>query len=126
MDIDFFKSVNDNYGHEAGDEVLKIVSSIMKETVRKTDFVGRWGGEEFVIILPLTDTQGAYDLSEKIRKNIENEKIIYNNETIRITITGGISCSCEGNNVADYIREADNALLKGKFSGRNMVIKAGC
>lgn len=126
LDIDFFKSVNDNYGHEAGDDVLKTVSSIMKNTVRKTDFVGRWGGEEFVIILPFTDTEGAYDLAEKVRKNIENERFIYNNQILKLTITGGISCSCEGNNIADYIRKADNALLKGKSSGRNIVIKAGC
>ena len=126
FDIDFFKSVNDNYGHEAGDNVLKTVSSIMIDTVRNTDFVGRWGGEEFLIILPFTDTDGAYKLAEKVRKNIENERFIYNNQILKLTITGGISCSCEGNNVADYIRSADDALLQGKDLGRNIVIKAGC
>lgn len=126
FDIDFFKSVNDNYGHEAGDNVLKNVSTIMRSTVRNTDFVGRWGGEEFLIILPFTDTGGAYELAEKVRKNIENEKFIYNNQILKLTITGGISCSCEGTNVADYIRSADNALLRGKNLGRNIVIKAGC
>lgn len=126
FDIDFFKSVNDNYGHEAGDNVLKNVSTIMRSTVRNTDFVGRWGGEEFLMILPFTDTGGAYELAEKVRKNIENEKFIYNNQILKLTITGGISCSCEENNVADYIRSADNALLRGKNLGRNIVIKAGC
>lgn len=126
LDIDYFKKINDNYGHECGDEVLKRVANVMNNTVRETDFVGRWGGEEFVIILPFTDTDGAYILAERIRVNIENEVFIYKDKKINITITAGISCCCKADSIADVIRIADEALLQGKATGRNRVVEMKC
>lgn len=126
LDIDFFKKINDNYGHECGDEVLKRVADIMIKTIRQTDFIGRWGGEEFVIVLPFTDTDGAYVLAEKIRKNIEQEDFIYKDKILKITITAGVACCCKVDSITDCIRIADEALLQGKATGRNKVIEVEC
>ena len=120
FDLDHFKAINDNYGHLAGDEVLRQVSEVTKETVRDTDIVGRYGGEEFGIILTDSDLEAAKRLAERLRKNIENLVIEFEGLTINMTASIGI---------AEYISEiekheqlidrADQALYHSKQSGRN-------
>ena len=125
LDIDRFKSFNDSYGHECGDVVLKGVADALIGVVRSTDDVGRWGGEEFLILLPDTDRDGGYELAEKIRSRIQSEAIVYGDMDFRVTITVGIASSRgEEESVDDCVRRADEALLAGKAGGRNRVVVA--
>ena len=122
IDIDFFKKVNDTFGHQIGDEVLKFVSSSLKSRIRKSDILARTGGEEFMIILNNTDIQGASNLSEKIRNffsenNFKNKKL-----DIPVTISIGISQIKDiDENLDTIIARADKALYKSKELGRNQV-----
>ena len=94
LDIDHFKNINDNYGHPSGDMVLRHVSDILKDSVRKSDFLGRYGGEEFVIILPETGPDDALQVAEKIRQKVESSPIKINTEeTLNITLSAGVSGS---------------------------------
>jgi diguanylate cyclase (GGDEF)-like protein len=127
LDIDRFKLFNDRYGHECGDVVLNGVADSLTQAVRSTDSVGRWGGEEFLILLPETDCEGGAELAEKIRRRIEDEDIAYGGKSFKVTITAGIAVSSDDDeSVDDCVRRADEALLKGKASGRNKVIGALC
>lgn len=120
IDIDFFKKVNDTHGHQIGDEVLKHVSNIINQNIRKSDVLARTGGEEFAIILNKTDLKGAYVLSEKIRTALEQS--LYKNEkiTLQITLSLGISQMKEDDQIVDAIlARADSALYKAKELGRN-------
>ena len=126
-DIDFFKSVNDTYGHSAGDIVLKTVARIIKSQLRDYDTAGRYGGEEFVILLPFTKLDEAELVAERLRKAVEEKKIdiskiVPNKNDISVTISLGIS---QYNNTEDntFIQNADKALYKAKESGRNKVCK---
>jgi len=117
-DIDKFKSVNDRFGHQKGDEVLQNISSIIMSSVRKGDICGRYGGEEIIILLPGTDAKGAYSVAEKIRKKIENAKLLGLNTPLTISL--GISSYPEhGTWAKDLIDKADQALYHVKESGRN-------
>jgi diguanylate cyclase (GGDEF)-like protein len=118
VDIDKFKNVNDRFGHQKGDEVLQNISSIIISSVRKGDICGRYGGEEIIILLPGTDSEGAYSVAEKIRKKVENSKLLGLN--IPLTISLGISSYPEhGNWAKDLIDKADQAMYHAKESGRN-------
>ena len=118
IDIDHFKNVNDTYGHTVGDDVLKKVSAIMKENIRVTDILGRWGGEEFMIISPNTELNGAYTLAENIRIEVEKTKFQKVNS---ITISLGISQINASLSQKDVIIKADEALYRAKNGGRNRV-----
>ena len=115
FDIDHFKKVNDTYGHEFGDFVLKEVGEILKEYFRKSDIVGRWGGEEFIAILPNTGYQDAIKVAEELRKIIEN----YDFQGKKITISIGVS-EYKGN-LESNLKKADEALYEAKNNGRNQV-----
>ena len=118
IDIDHFKNVNDTYGHLAGDDVLIKVSNIMRNSIRETDILGRWGGEEFMIISPNTELDGAYALAENIRVKIEKTKF----DTVdKITISTGVSQIDSSLNQKDVILKADEALYRAKNRGRNKV-----
>lgn len=122
LDIDFFKKVNDGFGHQAGDHVLKVVSGLMKKTFRKTDIPCRYGGEEFLVILPGTDINGAVTAAEKLRQTLQNEVIEFNGTRIPVTISSGIAEIILGKeNYPDTIARADAALYESKRSGRNRV-----
>ena len=121
LDIDFFKKVNDKYGHLAGDYVLKEVANIIKNTIRKSDFCGRFGGEEFIIVLPNTKLSGAMRLAERIRENIQNHQFIFNNQKINITISIGITTASKSDSLFSLIQRADEALYEAKNKGRNRV-----
>jgi len=124
IDMDYFKKVNDTYGHKAGDTVLKRLSQILKKNVRKSDIVIRYGGEEFLIILQnLKSIQDALYIAEKIRKNVEQTKIVLEDATIQKTISIGISVFPENCSQGwECIKYADMALYKAKESGRNKVV----
>jgi diguanylate cyclase (GGDEF)-like protein/PAS domain S-box-containing protein len=123
LDIDRFKSFNDSYGHECGDVVLKGVAEALAGSVRATDAVSRWGGEEFLVLMPDTDPAGAAGLAEKIRARIQSEAFAYGELGFRVTVTAGVaSCRLDEESDDDCIRRADEALLAGKAGGRNRVV----
>ncbi|ANQ53781.1 diguanylate cyclase [Thermosipho sp. 1063] len=120
IDIDKFKNINDTYGHLVGDKVLEKLANIFKNTLRKTDIPSRWGGEEFLIILPETDLQGAYNIAEKLRKKVENTEFP---ENIKLTISIGVGNINEYNTIKELLNETDNKLYTAKKQGRNKTIK---
>ncbi len=122
LDIDHFKEINDNYGHHAGDMVLKTLSSILKKTVREGDVLVRWGGEEFAIILPQTSLQPAIKLAERIRKEIENLQIKTDGAIIKTTVSIGVSQKTDSTATIDELFSmADANLYKAKQGGRNAI-----
>ena len=121
LDIDHFKKVNDTYGHLAGDYVLKEVANVIKSTIRQSDICGRFGGEEFLIILPNTKLSGAMKLAERLRNNIHNHKFIYNNQEIPLTVSIGITSASKSDSIYSIIQRADEALYEAKNKGRNRV-----
>lgn len=124
FDVDHFKRFNDVYGHECGDVVLRGISDAMVDSVRETDVVSRWGGEEFLVLFPGTGKAGATEAAEKIRARIEGENFMYGGEALKVTITAGVSTSIEGHNAESCVRQADMSLLSGKAKGRNVVISS--
>ncbi len=117
-DIDYFKSVNDTYGHNIGDKTLIDVAKILKENSRTTDIVGRWGGEEFMIVLPQTDIKAAAEHAEILREKIEQHSF----EAVgRKTSSFGVSSFIEGDTSETIVKRADDALYEAKNSGRNRV-----
>ena len=121
-DIDNFKNVNDSYGHDFGDYVLKTISSIMQETLRKQDVVGRWGGEEFLIMLPETSLQGGIIAANKVRKNIAQHDFSLNDISVKVTMTFGLEIYNNSEDLIKTINRADKALYNGKNSGKNKVV----
>lgn len=117
-DIDFFKKINDNFGHQAGDDVLVNFAKEIKSHIRKTDIFGRYGGEEFIIILPDTNKNGALKLAEKLRKTIEEFKF---SENFKITSSFGVSSYQKDDDEMSITKRADDALYKAKENGRNQV-----
>lgn len=120
LDIDHFKKVNDNYGHPAGDAVIQKVSSLIKENLRKTDIAGRYGGEEFGIILQNTDADAAVYFCERLRKAAEASTITHEGNDIKFTISLGISRTDESlTSHKAWLEQADHALYASKEGGRN-------
>ena len=123
MDIDNFKSVNDTYGHQQGDIVLKNVSEIFTQLLKRgSDFVARWGGEEFVVLLSDTPLDDAIQIAEKIHLNVEDAKIVCDdNEILKTTISIGINSQIpeKGMLLEDFIKKADIALYTAKQNGKN-------
>ncbi len=120
-DIDDFKEVNDTYGHRGGDVVLKGVAEIFKSNLRREDIVGRWGGEEFIIVLCETSLGGAKQAIEKIRAIVEKTPFIYKKHKINITLTFGMCEYRSGFSIETCINLADEALYQGKESGKNRI-----
>lgn len=120
LDIDNFKKINDTYGHKTGDDVLVLLSSTLGELSRKSDLICRWGGEEFVLLLPETDLEGALIMAEKIRLNVE-KLITLTNTSQNISFTVSIGVSQVNENIDASIHRANSALYKAKNSGKNRV-----
>lgn len=124
LDLDYFKTVNDRLGHMAGDSVLSELASLMTNTVRDVDTVGRYGGEEFAIILPHTSIGQAHALAERLRAQIENHAFVVEDGTVRLTASIGIADVCDPAiaSVEDWVNAADSALYEAKAQGRNRVV----
>jgi len=118
LDLDLFKSINDSYGHQVGDEVLLEVSKTLKQTVRNTDAVGRYGGEEFLVIFHEAGLKLAAVIAERIRKNVEN--ITIGSNTFKVTISGGL-IEYAGESAKELLEMADELLYKSKRGGRNCI-----
>jgi diguanylate cyclase len=122
LDIDHFKKINDSWGHSFGDTVLSRVADVIRQTVRKTDIAARYGGEEIVVLLPNTDMSAAGIIAEKIRSDIETTVLMFEQETIHVTVSIGIACSHEPSADFKHVLEAaDKALYRAKGAGRNRV-----
>lgn len=124
FDIDYFKKINDNYGHMAGDVVLASFAQILKKKSRDMDIVGRFGGEEFVTILPKTDLAGAKAYAESIRAAVEKTKFIYKETRIEVTVSCGCAERKSTPSLKELIKASDEQLYKAKQSGRNRVFPA--
>ena len=122
FDIDFFKRVNDTFGHDAGDAVLGAFAGIIKKEARAVDIVGRFGGEEFMAILSETDTKGGAIFAEKVRKHVEKARFMYKGERIEVTVSSGVSERDKNASLKNVIKLADDRLYKAKESGRNTVV----
>lgn len=130
IDLDFFKKINDTYGHKAGDQTLRSIAKILMDNTRSTDLVARYGGEEFLVVLVDTKSEGALDYAEIIKKKIaENEIVLSTDEVIKITASFGIfSMSMAKDDedtvydIADCIENADTALYRAKETGRNKIV----
>ena len=120
-DIDFFKRINDTYGHLAGDAVLRETAQCMKSVVRPYDGIGRYGGEEFLFVLPSCDTDGAVTLAERLRESIESSAMVLAEGIIPITLSLGVSTNDLSQDMETLIGAADTALYRAKNNGRNRV-----
>jgi len=127
MDVDYFKGVNDTFGHQEGDDVLTGVASIIKSLCRSHDVAARYGGEEFVLILPETNGAGAWTIAERVREEVENHRFHHEGRVHSVTISCGIAQLDDGGTqeYTDLIRIADEALYQAKESGRNRSIMGG-
>lgn len=126
MDIDHFKSINDTYGHRAGDRALKLVVKVMKSVMREGDILCRYGGEEFMAILPGADCDNAQEVAERIRRRISDTHLEHGDQIIPITISIGMASWPEHQveNEQQLIERADQTLYMAKESGRNRVVLA--
>ena len=123
LDIDHFKRVNDTYGHQCGDFVLKELAKIIKEEVREVDISCRYGGEEFTVILPETDLEGASTLAERLRESVEEHSFLFKKQLLKITISLGVAeLSPSLSGIEELINLADIALYQAKEGGRNKVV----
>jgi two-component system, cell cycle response regulator len=121
MDIDHFKQINDTYGHETGDSVLKEVAALLKTIFREADTIARWGGEEFIVMMPHTDIKGAFLPASKLLKAIE-DRVFDKIPKEHITVSIGLACSGETQNTPDIlVNAADLALYEAKRKGRNRI-----
>ena len=121
LDIDNFKNTNDQFGHNAGDQVLVQISGIIKKTIRESDIASRWGGEEFLVFCPHTNIDGAFSLAEKLRNNIEKNEF---GDVGYKTSSFGVAQIEHADTVQSLIQRADEALYSAKNSGKNMVMAA--
>lgn len=126
LDIDYFKNINDAFGHGQGDIVLREITDVIKNNVRKTDMVARYGGEEFVIILPQTDREGSFVQAERIRNAVKGYRCSGGDRCIMVTVSLGVSTfpSQDIKKADDLVGMADNALYEAKNSGRNRTVAA--
>lgn len=122
LDIDHFKKVNDSYGHLVGDDVIRHLAKLIREQVRETDVTGRYGGEEFVILLADTHIEDAVVFAERLRKTVEDSVVIYNDIEIKYTVSLGIAeVEPTFKSVSQWLEYVDNALYQSKENGRNKV-----
>lgn len=126
IDIDHFKKFNDTWGHQTGDQVLRLVGSTLKSGTREEDLAARYGGEEFALILPNADLDQATNIAEKVRKSIKNRKLhkrSTNEDLGRITVSCGVAVYRAGDDIESIIERADKCLYAAKHAGRNKVIR---
>jgi two-component system cell cycle response regulator len=120
LDVDHFKQINDTEGHSGGDAVLCELARRFHDAVRPDDIIGRWGGEEFLAILPRTDLVGARAVGERIRTAVERTPVLYGDREIVVSVSGGCAAG-DGDDPEDLVRQADAALYAAKAAGRNRI-----
>jgi diguanylate cyclase (GGDEF)-like protein len=124
-DIDDFKLINDRWGHPAGDEVLRVFAGTLQQSVREIDLAGRWGGEEFALLLPGTDLEGGHELAERVRRKLVRKKFLApNGDRIRVTASFGVAAFPEVESQDQLVAAADGALYDAKHGGKNQVAVA--
>ena len=121
LDIDHFKSINDTYGHDAGDSVLKIFAKILQNKVRAGDIVARYGGEEFVILIPNHNKKRITDITDNIQKTMKMNKFIYESVKIKVTFSAGVTIRSLYKSSSEMVKEADKLLYKAKSLGRDRI-----
>jgi diguanylate cyclase (GGDEF)-like protein len=121
FDIDHFKSINDHYGHLAGDYVLRELADTVQSRIRRDEVFARYGGEEFVIVLPETPLEGAVALAESVRAKVEEHRFVFQGETMPVTISIGCALVGESDTATELIQRADEKLYEAKRGGRNRV-----
>ena len=124
LDIDHFKKFNDDHGHKAGDRVLRSVAASVQGSLRASDLVFRYGGEEFIVLLNGIQEEIALKLADKIRKNVENEYFVDKEQKLKVTISVGVACVKEGESEVELFERADKAMYEAKRKGRNQVVIA--
>lgn len=121
-DIDYFKSINDAYGHNCGDQILVSLSQVLKNALRKIDVLSRWGGEEYLILLPEVDLEAGIFVANRLREKIEKRVFQYLDEILHLTMTFGVASFKTGDTIETLIKNADDALYRGKNSNKNCVM----
>jgi len=122
FDVDHFKVINDQYGHWAGDRCLKEIIKRIKPILRETDFMGRWGGDEFLVIFPGTDHESAAAVAERLRKLIQNTRFVYHKQEISLTVSIGVTEIQDSDTSQEMVfNRVDKAMYQAKKKGRNMV-----
>ncbi|MDO9576882.1 MAG: sensor domain-containing diguanylate cyclase [Candidatus Cloacimonadales bacterium] len=120
-DVDDYKFINDNYGHNAGDFVLKEIGNLITKSLRKQDYVGRWGGDEFLMLLPNTKFEGGRILADNIREKVATHDFQYKEDHISLSMSFGVAEFNKGLSLHDCIKNADDSLYKAKAEGKNKV-----
>ncbi|GEM_PF-3589553 len=121
VDVDHFKSINDNYGHPAGDQVLAGIGALLRGSVRLSDVAARYGGEEFALILPFTESEGAWILADRLRQSLQEWTLIVSEGLVQVTASFGLAVLTDGMDARDLVKAADRALYVAKREGRNQV-----
>jgi diguanylate cyclase len=124
LDIDNFKQLNDSLGHQAGDRALVHLTQVIKETLRPADSVGRYGGEEFLIVLPDSDLQAAMEAMQRLQRDLTKKFFLHNNERVLVTFSAGVALRGENEEAEDVIGRADKAMYIAKKTGKNRVVMA--
>lgn len=124
LDLDHFKSINDTYGHQAGDKVLKIIANVLRKGLRGDDFIARFGGEEFALLMPGSDLSGGSRLLERLRAAVEQCPFHFKGERVTVTMSAGVAVFKSGENASQVLKRADQALYRAKETGRNQIEQA--
>jgi diguanylate cyclase (GGDEF)-like protein/PAS domain S-box-containing protein len=122
IDVDHFKQINDTHGHNIGDRILKMVATTLANSLRSFDIIGRWGGEEFVVLLINTKTEDLFMLTERLRRLVENSALTLDNaEALKVTVSIGVTEAQKGDTVESIVERADKLMFESKRRGRNQV-----
>jgi diguanylate cyclase (GGDEF)-like protein len=122
LDLDHFKRVNDTWGHGAGDDVLRAVAGALRDELRRTDLAVRWGGEEFLVLLPMVDLSRAHAVGERLRARVAKLEVPSSDGTVSVTTSVGVASRQRGDDLMDMVGRADSALYEAKTRGRNLVV----
>jgi diguanylate cyclase (GGDEF)-like protein len=123
IDLDYFKEINDNHGHQAGDDVIRVVGKMLNEEMRKYDQAGRYGGEEFFVVLPDSSLEQALGIAERLQTRFADTDIAAADTVLRVTASFGVAVFRPGESREHWMDRADKAMYRAKQSGRNRVVK---